>query len=57
MFYFSNSKRNVLTLANFVQYISNGHLLKDNETKLVGSGKLSVNTVAIPRTPHIGDGK
>ena len=57
MFYFSHSKRNVLSLANFVQYTSNAHLLKDNETKLVGSGKLSDNTVAIPRTPHIGDGK
>ena len=53
---FSHDKQHILNLANFVQYTSSGNLLSGNEVKIVGSGVVSINTVAIPRTPHIGDG-
>ena len=53
---FSHNKEHILNLANFVQYTSAGRLVGDNGTKIIGHDTVSINTIAIPRIPHFGDG-
>ena len=53
---FSHEKDHILNLANFVQYTSSGKLVGDNGTKIIGQDTVSINTIAIPRTPHFGEG-
>ena len=52
----SDDKDHILNLANFVQYTSTGRLVGDNGTKIIGHDTVSINTIAIPRIPHFGDG-
>ena len=53
---FSHKKEHILNLANFIQYTSAGRLVGDNGTKIIGHDTVSINTIAIPRIPHFGDG-
>ena len=53
---FSHKKEHILNLANFIQYTSAGRLVGDNGTKIIGHDTVSINTIAIPRIPHFGNG-